>query len=113
MYSISFLRTTKQERKNDTKFKLISLFKLHFTMHFSAGVNSALCYHAFLSRFFFIFCFFFFGRWPCIVFIFMVFVFRLDCDSVRCDSIDHNNFFHLIHVGTAEVLALITGGFHS
>ena len=59
MYSISFLRTTKQERKNDTKFKLISLFKLHFTMHFSAGVNSALCYHAFLSRFFFIFYFFF------------------------------------------------------
>lgn len=34
MYSISFLRTTKQERKNDTKFKLISLFKLHFTMRF-------------------------------------------------------------------------------
>ena len=61
MYSISFLRTTKQERKNDTKFKLISLFKLHFTMRFSARVNSALCYHAFLSRFFFIFlfCFFF------------------------------------------------------
>ena len=60
MYSISFLRTTKQERKNDTKFKLISLFKLHFTMRFSARVNSALCYHAFLSRFFFIFCLFFF-----------------------------------------------------
>ena len=59
MYSISFLRTTKQERKNDTKFKLISLFKLHFTMRFSARVNSALCYHAFLSRFFFIFLFFF------------------------------------------------------
>ena len=59
MYSISFLRTTKQERKNDTKFKLISLFKLHFTMRFSARVNSALCYHAFLSRLFFIFCFFF------------------------------------------------------
>ena len=59
MYSISFLRTTKQERKNDKKFKLISLFKLHFTMRFSARVNSALCYHAFLSSFYFIFCFFF------------------------------------------------------
>ena len=59
MYSISFLRTTKQERKNDTKFKLISLFKLHFTMRFSARVNSALCYHAFLSRVFFYFLFFF------------------------------------------------------
>lgn len=93
MYSISFLRTTKQERKNDTKFKLISLFKLHFTMRFSARVNSALCYHAFLSRFFFYFLFFFSGRWPCIVFIFMVFVFRLDCNSVRCDSIESLQFF--------------------
>ena len=81
MYSISFLRTTKQERKNDTKFKLISLFKLHFTMRFSARVNSALCYHAFLSRFFFIFCFFF---WKMALYCFHFYGFRFSSRLQQC-----------------------------
>ena len=81
MYSISFLRTTKQERKNDTKFKLISLFKLHFTMRFSARVNSALCYHAFLSRFFFIF-FFFFREDGLVLFSFLWFSFFVSTATV-------------------------------
>ena len=82
MYSISFLRTTKQERKNDTKFKLISLFKLHFTMRFSARVNSALCYHAFLSRFFFIFLFFFF--WKMALYCFHFYGFRFSSRLRQC-----------------------------
>ena len=82
MYSISFLRTTKQERKNDTKFKLISLFKLHFTMRFSARVNSALCYHAFLSRFFFYFIFFFFLEDGLVLFSFLWFSFFVSTATV-------------------------------
>ena len=81
MYSISFLRTTKQERKNDKKFKLISLFKLHFTMRFSARVNSALCYHAFLSSFYFIF-FFFFLEDGLVLFSFLWFSFFLSTATV-------------------------------
>ena len=81
MYSISFLRTTKQERKNDTKFKLISLFKLHFTMRFSARVNSAPCYHAFLSRFFF---FFFFFPWKMALYCFHLYGFRFSSRLQQC-----------------------------
>lgn len=82
MYSISFLRTTKQERKNDTKFKLISLFKLHFTMRFSARVNSALCYHAFLSRFFFYFIIIFFLEDGLVLFSFLWFSFFVSTATV-------------------------------